>query len=311
MNALSRDTKLVNHGRLVPSRVAGGGNSVKYSAPGGRSVRRAFTLVELLVVIALIAILIALLLPALASARSLAQEVACASNMQQIGLATLEYADNNRGGGPSVWAYGTNVNSFWGPGWDVLLYPYVAADGAMPNPYSAGAVWGNPNLHTGVFVCPTAISLGTYVRSWFGGTCYNLRSYAMNQYLGGVQWTGPYANDTSGNYANAGGYPQASAPLSEVTDPSNTVLFLDGTFGFAYGTDLGAWQSSFYLDQAMHNVVNVGGTYGTPWGAYPDESGVINVAAADGHVQGCHVTVNSQNAVSTELDPIFHFIPTE
>jgi prepilin-type N-terminal cleavage/methylation domain-containing protein/prepilin-type processing-associated H-X9-DG protein len=59
--------------------------------------RRAFTLVELLVVIGIIAVLIAVLLPALIGARRSAQLVACQSTMRQAGLALLNYANANRG----------------------------------------------------------------------------------------------------------------------------------------------------------------------------------------------------------------------
>ena len=58
--------------------------------------RKAFTLVELLVVIGIIAILIAVLLPALNRARNQARLVQCASNMRMIGQAMINYASDNK-----------------------------------------------------------------------------------------------------------------------------------------------------------------------------------------------------------------------
>ena len=55
---------------------------------------RGFTLIELLVVIVIIALLVAILLPVLFKAREKARQTACASNLKQIGLALLQYAQD-------------------------------------------------------------------------------------------------------------------------------------------------------------------------------------------------------------------------
>src|SRR5579875_2484077 len=57
--------------------------------------RKGFTLIELLVVIAIISILAAILFSVFAQAREKARQISCASNERQIGLAMLQYTQDN------------------------------------------------------------------------------------------------------------------------------------------------------------------------------------------------------------------------
>jgi prepilin-type N-terminal cleavage/methylation domain-containing protein len=78
---------------------------------------RAFTLVELLVVVAIIAILAALLLPALSQAKMQGQQSGCLNNVRQVTTAGLMYLNDTQGGfpynGPVVAAYEANVAPYW------------------------------------------------------------------------------------------------------------------------------------------------------------------------------------------------------
>jgi prepilin-type N-terminal cleavage/methylation domain-containing protein/prepilin-type processing-associated H-X9-DG protein len=66
-------------------------------APAVRTRKRAFTLVELLVVIGIIAVLIGILLPALNRARESAKRLQCLSNLRQLSTALIMYTTENKG----------------------------------------------------------------------------------------------------------------------------------------------------------------------------------------------------------------------
>ena len=106
-----------------------------------RRLCAAFTLIELLVVIAVIAILAALLLPALSRAKENARRARCASNLRQIILAAVIYADESEDRFPSQPDDGRTVRTAGGDGMNYydLLMPLVQ------NP----TVWLCPSAHDG------------------------------------------------------------------------------------------------------------------------------------------------------------------
>ncbi|MFG0250690.1 MAG: type II secretion system protein [Phycisphaeraceae bacterium JB051] len=71
---------------------------------------KAFTLIELLVVISIIAMLIAILLPALSKARQVSRNIACASNLKQLGIIQFSYVQMFDGGFvPGFYDYGDQI----------------------------------------------------------------------------------------------------------------------------------------------------------------------------------------------------------
>lgn len=115
--------------------------------------RRAFTLVELLVVLAIIAVLMGLLLPSLAGTRQEARAVPCASNLRAVGQGMAIYAKDARYYPPS-YVYGDSVE---GPTWKIAdqgdanstsLHGYIH--------WSFGLLGDGQKVPEGAFTCPAA-----------------------------------------------------------------------------------------------------------------------------------------------------------
>lgn len=88
-------------------------------------MKKGFTLIELLVVIAIIAILSGIIFPVFNAAREKARTTVCLSNLKQLGMACVLYADdNNKYYPPSVFSYSNGIYPLWiSPG--VLYYQYI------------------------------------------------------------------------------------------------------------------------------------------------------------------------------------------
>ncbi|MFX0194565.1 MAG: prepilin-type N-terminal cleavage/methylation domain-containing protein [Candidatus Hodarchaeota archaeon] len=115
-----------------------------------------FTLIELLVVMLIITLMMGILLPVLAGARRVAKSTRCLSQMRQIGLATLMYADDHDGYLPRS---SHSALAFRQKPWGFALSSYLGAcactddKGCPMTATGKGLPW--ENLFNGLYRCPT------------------------------------------------------------------------------------------------------------------------------------------------------------
>jgi prepilin-type N-terminal cleavage/methylation domain-containing protein/prepilin-type processing-associated H-X9-DG protein len=146
-----------------------------------RPVRVAFTLIELIVVLAIIGTLIALLLPAVQRVREAANRVRCQNNLKQMGLALHQYHDD-LGSFPSGYVWipmlagtdpcpnppGDPTDTDPGWGWAVLLLPYLEQEN-LCRQIDLQVPATDPRYDTvratrlPIFICPSDHGAGVYV----------------------------------------------------------------------------------------------------------------------------------------------------
>jgi prepilin-type processing-associated H-X9-DG protein len=235
--------------------------ALRHRGPAVRNASRAFTLLELLVVISIIFILAALLLPSLSRTKQKAQQINCVSNLHQLGVALQNFVTDNHAY-PSYMGPTNSEN----PGW---WFTQVETAGFGKAQLPTNFVFDTK----GVWRCPSAPNVYLWPGEGQGQPfecTYGYNVYGVSSTGGGI--TNNNALGLRGNLAQTGGiFPKSTAfQLVKETDvvvPSDMMAMGDSIVG-----DI----RFLRLDLAYYDK------YGR---ATARHQGRINVVFCDGHVE--------------------------
>jgi len=183
-----------------------------------QSTRVGFSLIELLVVLALIAVLVGLLLPAVQKVRSAAARLRCQNNLKQIGLGAQNYHDSF-----SRFPPGSSLKQFEGKlphmGWLAHMLPYIEQEALWAKSQQAFAQTSQ------FFVNPPHVGLQTLIAVYHCPV--DERSSQIREYLGvSVALTDYLGNGGTNQYTRDGVlFLDSRCKLTDIGDgTSNTVL---------------------------------------------------------------------------------------
>lgn len=269
------------------------------------TTERAFTLVELLTVVAVAAVLLSILVPTAAKVKETTRRTMCADNMRQLMAAVLIYARDNANKGPmrGYFTYTVAEPPREALGWSGACSPDLDLHGTLGT---------NGKL---------LVNLGPLYRKWIGGRHDMLYCPSASQ-LRDATWTYGGGSGNGGGWKSAfvprsecywtwGGY-NYGVPLARKGDPSGpgkSPIFLDHSpfppsvwsAGFTAWVD--DWESlhpgmTFQMPSAPALATDlwVGGF------TLPHGNKVVNVMYTDGHVRNHSVGVTGSSGGVTQYD---------
>jgi len=236
----------------------------------GKRPEEAFTLLELLVVIAVIGILAAILLPSLSRAKESARNINCMSNLRQLELCWILYADDNAGVFvPNDWIAtvgdgNANIMDFTKTSW----CPGDASMDTTTSNIQQGLLFPY-NTSTAIYHCPSDFST-ILDANWNPLPQLRNRSYNMSQSVNGY----PLLTNELLGYSVDGIQP-CFAKFSSITNPTPARLFVFID------------ENEVTLEDAQFGFPCPGVGYGMDWWDMPSNrhNQGANLSFADGHVE--------------------------
>ena len=224
------------------------------------SINKFFTLIELLIVIAIIAILASLLLPSLNKARAKAKSIQCISNLKQCGLAFFMYGNDHTGIAPMGSKTTGGVQRNWAD--------YLAGRASGSNGYPQGSTMYMKNLKA--IHCPSLASSGLE-----DYTCtYGAKAYQIL---------------TSGTTDNAGikyliGTPAQICPAGYQTLYTAFINYTLLKKPTQYYFVADSVNTSVAAPMEVYTMTRTNAAAGLPYGLHLRHNNSGNVLWADGHV---------------------------